>query len=384
MRPEDLTPARHRHDDVEARLRAALDHRAQGASPQYRLDAILDQARSTPQRRPGSTAWWTLGLVAAAVVLALAIVVPGLIGGSTGEDRSLPASTPTATGSDPSEAPTEGPTATATAGPTTTPSGTESPVNTADPTLAALPVYHPAHIGDDLHSIRLYREWVNVDGVLRTDPVQERLETAIRAALTGYAPNTDGYLNYWWDVSLDSVAVASDRITIRLSAPGASDVSEEEARISVQQLVWTAQAAVGEGTIPVRFEVAEGSGQLFGRLPTDRDYNRPASRDLYYEDLAPIWITSPTREQVISGDDVVVSGEATVFEGTYQWELLDDTGAVVRSDHGQASAGGPARGTYEIRIGRLDPGHYTIRVYELSMKDGTTVNAEQRIGFTVR
>lgn len=367
---------------MESRLRAALDHRAQGASPAYRLDAILDQARSAPRRGVGSPGWWSFGLVAAALVLALAIVVPGLIGGGS-DEPSLPATTPTPTESAPTEAPTASPTASATGVPTA-PTGTQSPVDTADPTLAALPAYHPAHIGDDLHSIRLYREWVNIDGVQRSDPVDERLGAAIRAALTGYAPNTDGYLNYWWDVSLDSVAVTAERITIRLSSPGPSEVSEEEARISVQQLVWTAQAAVGEGAVPVRFEVSDGSSRLFGRLPTDRDYNRPASRDLYYEDLAPIWITSPTREQVISGDDVVVSGEATVFEGTYQWELIDDTGAVIRSDFGQASAGGPARGTYEIRLGRLDPGHYTIRVYELSMKDGTTVNAEQRIGFTVR
>lgn len=383
MRPDDLTSARHRQDDLESRLRAALDHRAQGASPQYRLDAILDEARSAPQRGLGTSTRWTLGLIAAALVLALAIVVPGLIGDSSGEDPTLPATTPTQTV--PTEAPTASATAT-TAEPTTPgPTGTQTPTGTADSTLAALPVYHPAHIGDELNRIRLYREWVNVDGVLRSDPVEERLRSAVWAAMVGYAPNTDGYLNYWWDVELDSVSATAGRITIRLSAAGPQDVSEEEARISVQQLVWTAQAAVGQGTIPVRFEIADGSSELFGQLSTNRDYNRPASADQYHEDLAPIWITSPTREQVISGDNVVVSGEATVFEATYQWELIDgDTGAVLRSDHGQSSAGAPARGTFEIPLGRLEPGQYAIRVYELSMKDGTTVNAQQTIGFTVR
>lgn len=381
MRPDDLTPARDRKDDLESQLRSALDHRAQGVGPQYRLDAILDQARSAPQRGLGTPARWTLGLVAAALVLALAIVVPGLIGGSSGEDPALPATTPTPTESAPTEEPTASPTATATGEPTTaTPTGT----GTADATLAALPVYHPAHIGDDLHSIRLFREWVNIDGVLRGDPVDERLAAAIRAALTGYAPHTDGYLNYWQGVDLVSATSTPQRITLRLSGPGAQDIGEEEARISVQQLVWTAQGTVGAGTIPVRFEIESGAGPLLGHVPTNRDFNRPASSDLYYEDLAPIWITSPTREQVISGADVVVTGEATLFEGTFQWELIDDTGAVLRSDHGQASAGGPARATFEIRLGRLDPSHYAIRVYALSMKDGTTVQAEQSIGFTVR
>ena len=34
MRPDDLTSARRAHDDLELRLRDALHHRAQDASPQ--------------------------------------------------------------------------------------------------------------------------------------------------------------------------------------------------------------------------------------------------------------------------------------------------------------------------------------------------------------
>jgi hypothetical protein len=162
-------------------------------------------------------------------------------------------------------------------------------------------------------------------------------------------------------------------------------VEDEWARISVQQLVWTAQAAVGEGPVPVRFVVSDGSDELFGRLPTDRDYNRPPSTDLYYEDLAPIWVNSPTRGEVVDGSDVVVSGEATTFEGAFSWELLDSTdGSVLRSGTGQASAGGPERGTYEIPLGDLDPGEYQIRVFELSAADGVTVSAERTIPFSVR
>lgn len=380
MRPDDLTSARRAHDDLELRLRDALHHRAQDASPQYRLDSVLERANSAPRRGVGAAAPWAIGLVAAAVVLALALVLPGLIGGP--EDPGVPAGTPTPTETVPSEAPTTAPSDTAeptTSTPTTSPTGTD------EATLAALPVYHPAHIGSAIDRIRLYREWVNIEGVYRDAPVEDKLSAAVSAALAGYAPGTDGYLNYWYGVELESASVSGGKITLRLSGPGSSDVSDEEARISVQQLVWTAQAAVGQGTLPVRFEIADGSTRLFGRLPIDRDYNRPASSDLYHEDLAPIWITSPTRGQVISGNDVVITGEATVFEATYLWELIDgDTGSVLRSGHGQASEGAPARGTYEIRLGRLEPGEYIIRVFELSMADGTTVNAEQLIGFTVR
>ena len=124
------------------------------------------------------------------------------------------------------------------------------------------------------------------------------------------------------------------------------------------------------GTIPVRFELADGSDAMFGTQPVDRTYNRPPSRDLYHEDLAPIWVTAPTRGQVLPADRVVtVGGEACVFEATVSWELLRD-GDVVDEGFVTASVGAPGRGTYEIRLGSLVPGSYAVRVFELSAEDG--------------
>ncbi|MGA8045221.1 MAG: Gmad2 immunoglobulin-like domain-containing protein [Dermatophilaceae bacterium] len=376
MRDDELTPRPTDHD-LEARLRAALHAHAHRATPGYRLETILTEAGAvaSPTRRTG---WWALGALAAAALLAVALLLPGLLRGSPDAAPAVPAATP-------SESDDPVPTATE-ATPPATPTGTPQPTEpTADDRLAAIPVYLVAQIGDDLRAVRLYREWVNVDGVTRDAPAEQRARGALETALSGSAPGTDGYLYSWDGVTLEDVEVGTDRITVTLSGPGPSSVDDEWARISVQQLVWTAQAAVGEGAVPVRFDVADGSEQLFGRLPTDRDYNRPASTDLYYEDLAPIWINSPTRGQVIDGADVVVSGEATTFEGAFSWELLDPAdGSVLRSGTGQASAGGPARGTYEIALGGLDAGDYQIRVFELSAEDGTTVSAERTIPFTVR
>src|SRR5690606_35028924 len=119
-------------------------------------------------------------------------------------------------------------------------------------------------------------------------------------------------------------------------------------------------------------------------LPIGQDYNRPSSTDLYYEDLAPIWVNSPTRGEAVDGPDVTITGEATVFEATYQWELIDaNAGTVLRSGHGQASAGGPARGTFEIPLTGLDDGSYQIRVFALSMEDGESISAERTIPFVV-
>lgn len=381
MRPDDLTRERDRRDDLETRLRAALDERASGIAPEYRLDTILEQAHAGA--RPGrKAARWTLGLVAAAAIVALALLLPNLFGGSPTAGPLTPGGPAT---SDQVSSPSPS------APHTPEPSGPTTPADPTGPTqaptqgpLAALPVYFPAHIGDALRDARLYREWVNVEGVGSDASTAQRLTAALRVALAGEAPHTDGYLQFWGEVDLVDAQVTPERITVTLSTAGPSGVSAEEARIAVQQLVWTAQAAVGQGTIPVRFVVADGSERLLGHLPVDRDYNRPATTDLYYEDLAPIWITSPTRYQALPGPDVTITGEATVFEGTVQWELLqDDTGAVLDSGHSQASAGAPARGTYTIPLTGLADGRYRIRVFEVSMKDGVEINAETSMPFFV-
>jgi hypothetical protein len=395
MTRHELGTHRHR-DELEARLRDALHARAGQAAPGYRLDAILEEAGTADGTGRALAGRWLIGLAAAACVVALALMVPGLLGGS-GPDVSpaVPAATPTTAA--PTPEPTASPTgeATATDAPTDAPTAGPTAQPTAEPTvadeppvqggrLAALPVYLVAHIGDDLRMVRLYREWVNHVDVPHDADVETRVRGAVELALAASAPNTDGYLQTWQGVTVEDVAVTDSRITLTLSGPGPRDVDDETARISVQQLVWTAQGAVGRGPVPVRFSVADGSGAMFGRLATDRDYNRPSS-DRYYEDLAPIWVNSPTRGEVVDGADVLVTGEATVFEGAFQWELLDDSdGSVVDSGSGQASAGGPARGTYEIRLGDLGRGDYAIRVFELSMEDGVTVSAERTIPFTVR
>jgi hypothetical protein len=151
----------------------------------------------------------------------------------------------------------------------------------------------------------------------------------------------------------------------------------------VQELVWTAQAAVGRGTIPVRFELPGAGTALFGRFPISQAYNRPTS-DRLYQDLAPIWVTSPARDQVLpTGKPVVVTGMAIVFEANVAWQLKSGA-TVVKSGHTTASIGAPAQGTFTIPLGTLAPGTYSIRVYEPSMADGTSVVADQVVTFSVK
>jgi len=152
-------------------------------------------------------------------------------------------------------------------------------------------------------------------------------------------------------------------------------------RLAVQELVWTAQAAIQQ-TLPVRFEVSGGATELFGSISTDQDFTRPPS-DRVYEDLAPVWVTSPVRDQVLPASKAVtVRGLAIVFEATVNWQLDRGT-TTLSSGHAMASIGAPMQGEYSFSLGRLAAGDYTIRVRELSAKDGS-VSAEKAVTFTVK
>lgn len=360
-------------------LREALDERAARLEPGDRLEEIL--RRSDPARRGHSVRWW-MPLAAAAAVLA---VVSGLWIGLFERPEPLPGGSesplPTASASPtPSTGPTTG-VPSPSASPTPSSPSPTSPTTSASP--VALPVYYLAPIGDDARVARLYREWLTVPGVTRESDDAARARAAVGLAMTATPAGTDGYLRTWDGVDLVDLAVTDDRITITLSGPGGSGFPEDTERVSVQQLVWTAQAAVGRGQIPVRFAISDGSTAMFGSQPVDRTYNRPASRDEYWEDLAPIWVTSPTRGQVLPPGEVTVTGEASVFEATVSWQLLRE-GALVDDGFTNASIGAPGRGTYEIELGTLSPGEYAIRVFETSAEDGTTVSAETTMPFTVR
>ncbi|WP_377643319.1 Gmad2 immunoglobulin-like domain-containing protein [Oryzobacter terrae] len=355
-------------DRTALSLREALDARAARIEPGDRLEDIL--ARTRPVPGSSSLRWW-VPLTAAAAALA---VVAGVWLGLPDREEPVPGGSPTAAPS-----PTTGSPTTAPSSPVPSP----TPSATATGALAALPVYYPAPVGDDARMVRLYREWLTVAGVTRTAPEQVRARAAVDLAMGSVPAGTDGYLEAWRGVDLVDLAVTSSRITITLSAPGTTSLPEDTERVAVQQLVWTAQAAVGRGNLPVRFVLRDGSDALFGTQPVDRTYLRPASRDELHEDLAPIWVTSPTRGQVLPAGRVTVRGEACVFEATVSWQLLRG-GEVVDEGFVTASVGAPDRGTFEIPLGTLRAGSYAVRVYEPSAQDGRTVSAETMMPFTVR
>jgi len=230
----------------------------------------------------------------------------------------------------------------------------------------------------------LYREFVRTAVPAGATPAQ-KARAAVTVAMKGHEfTNVASYLQPWSGTSVRDLTVTPRLITITLSGPGAKrSLTAEQTRLAVQGLVWTAQAAIGRGPIPVKFVLVGGSTRLFGTYPTSRTYNRPAMA-LAYRDLAPIWITSPVLHQVFpAGTSVVAKGESCAFEANTLWQLKKGA-AVIRSGYTTASSGCPTRGTWQVRLGVLAPGGYTFRMYEPSMEDGLGVVAETSKAFTVK
>jgi hypothetical protein len=237
-----------------------------------------------------------------------------------------------------------------------------------------LPAYFVGANSASRTTFGLYREFVTTTVPAGASTAQ-KARAAVAAAIAMNAPQlptSEPYLQPWAGTTVNNVTVTPSLITVALSGPGASGLTATQSKLAVQELVWTAQAAVSQGNIPVKFTVADGSPKLFGLYPTAQTYNRPPTA-LQYEVLAPIWITSPARNQVLPASrPVVTAGQSCAFEGTTAWELRKG-GTTVRSGTTTASSGCPTRGTWQVRLGVLSSGSYTFRMYEVSMKDGTVI-----------
>jgi hypothetical protein len=247
----------------------------------------------------------------------------------------------------------------------------------------ALPAYFVGASSGTGDRFGLYREFVKASVPGGAKPAQ-KAKAALGVAMNAQPfTNLEPYIQPWSGTSVKDVTMTPTLITITLNGSGANGFTKEQTKLAVQELVWTAQAAVGQGTIPVKFVVADGSSTLFGTYPTNQTYNRP-TKDLQYQDLAPIWITAPERGHVYkAGTSVVVTGESCAFEATTQWQLKK-SGAAVRSGTTTASSGCPTRGTWTVNLGVLASGDYTFRMFEVSMQDGKGLVAETSKPFTVR
>jgi hypothetical protein len=89
--------------------------------------------------------------------------------------------------------------------------------------------------------------------------------------------------------------------------------------------------------------------------------------------LAPIALAHPAPGVQVKGDRLVVTGEASVFEGTVGLRLRDDQGKVMAQAYATAGRGAPGRGPFSGALSFTAPAAsraWTLDAFEVSPEDG--------------
>jgi hypothetical protein len=145
------------------------------------------------------------------------------------------------------------------------------------------------------------------------------LDVAVEEAATGRAQDPD-YRTPWPEgTTLQRAQLTDGVLSVDLSGPLAerpSGMTQDEARMALQQLVHTAQAVVQQ-PIPVTFLLdGQPTSTLLG-VPTGQPVRADGAGDV----LAPVSVSSPADGATVTSP-VTVTGQASTFEANVQWELM--------------------------------------------------------------
>ncbi|WP_139978369.1 Gmad2 immunoglobulin-like domain-containing protein [Nocardioides litoris] len=301
---------------ADDRLRDLLDDAVRDVEPTDRLAEIRLRTRSTTRRH----GWYAGGsaLLAAAAVVTVAVVTFERSGVEPAPTDPVPSVGPATGGLPPA--------------PGSVPGGT------------AQAVYY---VGETPLGPRLFREY-------RSLP-PERADDVVALATTDSA--TDPDYRTLWPSALDGWAsrgtAAGGSLSVRLPAAlvdAPAGMTGDEARLAVQQVVLTVQAAAGQ-VAPVAFLLPGGAAAptVLG-LPvpaggTDRDSSL----------LADVNVSDPV-EGTRVGEAFTARGVAA---GPVSWQLLDADGGVAAEGTARADGAGARRPwSVVVDVAGLPPGGY--------------------------
>lgn len=346
----------HEPDDLHRLLSDAVDD----VEPRPGLDAI--RSRTARKESPMNQARnWVLGALGAAV--ATAAVITGVVLVGNGGDPSTDEPGP-ATSATPSEEPAE---------PSEPP---ETPEPTPAPPKGTAGVVGVYWVGDTPAGPRLYREFRE-----NTGPSSDDLGFAVATALDG-GPSDPDYRSGWpKDASFDSTEFDGELVTIGLTGDlhdRPAGMSQDQAQLAIQQLIFTAQAAVQEGRVPVQL--------MLNGDRTDQVLGEPASEPLanasILETLSHVSLTEPVEGAVVGGDQLAVSGVANSFEANVIVRLQRFEGTEVVTEQPFMAEGWmgdqlfPFSGTLDLS--GVAPGKYVLS----AMTDDPSGGAEGPGAFT--
>jgi hypothetical protein len=222
-------------------------------------------------------------------------------------------------------------------------------IDTPTPSAHAVPLYF---VGDTGRGPRLFREF-QVDTGLAG--VAEALE------LLSDGPEDPDYRTLWPAGSFAGGEVRGDVIDVVIADAALHDrpasMTEDEAALALEQVIFTVQAVVGE-RLGVQFRYGDNPIDTVLGQPTSEAVSNAEPLDV----LSLMSVTSPSEGAVVSGS-FVAEGVNNGYEATMNWTLEDAAGSVVLE--GYATADGWmgtklfAWRTDPINVAELAPGNYT-------------------------
>lgn len=333
------------HGMDDERLRALVQDAVADVEPRDRLGEVR---RRTRVRRTSSRRWTPVlagaGAVAATVIAAT-FVVYGI------NDDAEPDDGPPVAG-----APSTG------------------------PTTSAAGLYF---VSDTATGPRLFREF---QAVTPTDDPEQKVLTALQRITQDAGPRDPDYRTLWPGGSFRAVRIEADRIVVELGTAAAVEGTAGPAigRLGVQQVVYTAEAAIGEA-LAVSFEwEGQPTRQVLGlQIGTE------VERDRDYGITAPVNISDPSEGLLIEDGILRANGTMSTNVRRVEWTLTRD-GDVLRSGRAvpveidgpdaRATLNAPGWEIDEIDISDLAPGDYVFQVAALDV--GQTSDASREFSDT--
>ena len=289
-------------------------------------------------------------------------------------DDSTPDIASPSTAPSPTPEPSASPSGSATAAPTPTP--------TPKPTATAKPTATPAGttIVRAYFFLGSFTDNAGLAPVLREIPKTQAVATAaIKALLAGpNATETNTRPAFYTTVPdgtrLLGLSITGGVATINLSKEFASGGGSASILGRLAQVVYTlTQFPTVDG---VRFQLDGAPVTVFGGEGVVLDH--PVGRADYYDQLPAIFIDRPAWNAAL-GNPGTVSGLANVFEATFRVQLRNSAGTTIANRQVMASCGTGCWGTWKTSLSySVSKAQWgTLRVYDLSAKDGTPENVTE-------
>jgi hypothetical protein len=228
-----------------------------------------------------------------------------------------------------------------------------------------------------------------------SSPAHTFVKDAVSAMLATPAQDPD-YTSYWpaGTTLISANIVGGTTAVVNLSSAAAGGPANEAA-ISAQQLLYTIIAAAPKidslqlqiagvpvtslwGT-PLASTASPSAGGVAGAAASGSAAASVTPLPAW-QVWGHVWITAPLENATVASS-FEISGEATVPEGTVNWQILRN-GGLLKQGVVTATNGAPGRGTWSVTISGLAPGPYQVKAYEVSAKDGSVTFEDDKM-FTV-